>query len=362
MRARLVTVVTVALLVALAACQPVKKVPPGSPALAIDDRFVTGLSNPWDIAFAPGDVNTMFFTQRHGPISVKRGAAAPVQLLPAPPGSAPSGEGGVMGIAVDPDFATNRLLYVCYTHTADNRVVPFTVNSTFTEVEAETPIVTGIPKNAFHDGCRPRFKPGTAELWVTTGDAGGGTNPQDVNSLGGKVLRVDRNGNPIAGNLSGRVLTRGHRNVQGLAFRENGEAYSVEHGPNIDDEINLLTPGANYGWNPVPGYDQSVPMTASGATPAVWSSGSPTIAPSGATFVSGPQWKGWNGALVVAVLKAQRLQVFLERGGNLDFASPAIVSTGVRLRSVVQGPDGNLYVATDVGGGGGAIWKVFPRS
>jgi glucose/arabinose dehydrogenase len=96
-----------------------------------------------------------------------------------------------------------------------------------------------------------------------------------------------------------------------------------------------------------------------GAIPAKWSSGIPTIAPSGATFVNGPQWEAWNGALVVAVLKAMRLQVFLDQGGSLDFAAPAVIPMGVRLRSAVQGPDGNLYLSTDVGGGG-AIWKVVP--
>jgi glucose/arabinose dehydrogenase len=76
--------------------------------------------------------------------------------------------------------------------------------------------------------------------------------------------------------------------------------------------------------------------------------------------VYGAQWKGWHGALVIAVLKAQRLQVFLERNGSLQFDSPVVVPTEVRLRSAVQGPDGNLYIATDVGGGAGAIWRVVP--
>ncbi len=358
-------VAVVAGLVALAACQPVKKTPPGGPTLEIDTTFVTGLSNPWDIAFVPGDAGTMFFTQRDGPISVKRGAAPPTQLLANPSGSAPAGEGGVMGIAVHPDFATNRFVYVCYTHADDNRVVRFLVDDGFTTLGSPTDIVTGIPKNVFHDGCRIRFGP-DGQLWITTGDAGMGTNPQNLSSLGGKVLRVNpADGTPAPGNpaLGGdpRVYTYGHRNPQGIAFRANGEVYTTEHGPDRDDEVNLLVAGANYGWNPVPGYNQGVPMTAAGATPAVWSSGSPTIAPSGATFVTGPQWESWNDALVVAVLKAQRLQVFPERGGTLDFANPTVVPMGVRLRSAVQGPDGSLYLATDVGAGGGAIWRVVPR-
>jgi aldose sugar dehydrogenase len=357
MRVRLVTVVALAGLVLVTACQPVKKAPPtDAPVLAIDSSFVTGLSNPWDIAFAPGDVNTMFFTQRGGPISVKRGAAGPVQLLAAPPGSTPNGEGGVMGIAVHPNFPTDRRIYVCYTAGSDNRVVHFPVNDAFTALGAATPIVTGIPKNInIHNGCRVRFGPDDM-LWITTGDANSPGTARNVDTLNGKVLRVDPDtgaapaGNPVAGNP---FFTRGHRNPQGIAFRANGQVFTTEHGPDRDDEVNLLFSGGDYGWN-------GATMTAAGATPALWSSGVPTIAPSGATFVNGSQWKGWNGALVVAVLKAQRLQVFVERGGNLDFGTPTIVPTSVRLRSAVQGPDGNLYVATDVGGPGGAIWKVVP--
>jgi glucose/arabinose dehydrogenase len=356
MRPRLVTIVAVAGLLLVGACQPVKKVPPGSPTLVIDRGFVTGLSNPWDIAFVPGDVNTMFFTERHGPIKVKVGNALPVQLLAEPPGSDPEGEGGVMGIAVDPGFPTNRFLYVCYTHDDDNRVVRFPVGTNLTLGPAQE-LVTGIPKNDnVHNGCRVRFGP-DGMLWITTGDATSAATTRDEDTLNGKVLRVHPDtgapapGNPVAGN---RYFTRGHRNPQGIAFRANGEAYSTEHGPDRDDEVNLLVPGGDYGWI------GGTTMTTAGARPALWSSGIPTIAPSGATFVNGPQWEAWNGALVVAVLKAMRLQVFLDRGGSLDFAAPGVIPMGVRLRSAVQGPDGNLYLATDVGNMGGAIWKVVP--
>jgi glucose/arabinose dehydrogenase len=360
----LLTTTVVTALVLVAACHPAKKKPPppgiptDPPALAIDRNFVTGLSNPWDVAFVPGDAGTMFFTERHGPIKVKRSGGTPVQLLPAPPDSQPGGEGGVMGIAVHPAFgsSSNRFLYVCYTTASDNRVVRFTVNASFTApLINPVNLVTGMAKAGNHNGCRVRFGP-DGKLWITMGDAGNASLARNPTSLNGKVLRVEpstgaaASGNPIAGN---RLWTLGHRNPQGLAFRANGEAYGVEHGPNTDDEVNLLVKGADYGWN-------GSTMTAPGATPAVWSSGSPTIAPSGATFVYGAQWKEWHGALAIAVLKAQRLQVFVERGGQLQWGSPTIVSTEVRLRSAVQGPDGNLYVATDVGSGGGAIWRIVP--
>jgi glucose/arabinose dehydrogenase len=152
---------------------------------------------------------------------------------------------------------------------------------------------------------------------VATGDAAGAKNPQNPNSLGGKVLRIDTNGvgapdNP-GGALRPEIYTYGHRNVQGLAFHpRTGEPYSVEHGHTCDDEINHLVPGGNYGWDPVnpsgaTGYYEGVPMTDlvkfPDAVEAVWSSGCPTIAPSGADFLFGPQWAGWSNGIALAVLK-----------------------------------------------------------
>jgi glucose/arabinose dehydrogenase len=391
MRTRLALVMALAGLVALAACQPVKPppsppspnpppsppslnppppdqpAPPGSPNLGSPDfAFVTGLSNPWDIAFAPN--GSMFFTERHGPVSVKSGAAAPVELFAAPPGSAPSGEGGVMGIAVDPTFATNSFIYVCYTHTSDNRVVRFTVGTD--PLASATPIVTGLPKTTnIHNGCRIRFGP-DGMLWITTGDAATGTNPQNLTSRGGKVLRVRPNGQPAPGNpaLGGdpRIYTYGHRNPQGIAFHPvTNQPYSVEHGPGINDEVNRLSAGGNGGWDPIPGYNQSVPMTDLGKFPQAmipaWRSGdSFTLAPSGATFLSGSRWGSWQNALLVVFLKDSKARVmFLDPSGNVSF-STEVLGYSTRLRSAVQGPDGSLYITTDVGRGGGEIWKVAP--
>ena len=136
-------------------------------------------------------------------------------------------------------------------------------------------------------------------LLIGTGDAAVGTNPRNLDSLGGKVLRVHRDtgapmpDNPYAGATTARrfVLTYGHRNVQGLAQRADGSLWSVEHGSDRDDEVNRLVPGGDYGWNPVPGYNESVPMTDQSLPgvqqEAAWSSGVPTIATSGAAWVRG---------------------------------------------------------------------------
>ncbi|MDQ3107566.1 MAG: PQQ-dependent sugar dehydrogenase, partial [Actinomycetota bacterium] len=186
-------------------------------------------------------------------------------------------------------------------------------------------------------------------LYVGTGDSGQGTAPQSDANRGGKVLRVD----PTTGATT--IHTKGHRNVQGLALRPGtDQLFSVEHGPDRDDEINLLRAGGNAGWDPVPNYNQSVPMTDTGKFPdamrPVWASGTPTLATAGATFVTGSAWGSWNGALIVACLKAQRLQVFtLDAAGNLTSTTSALANAHGRLRSAVQGPDGALYVTTSAG-------------
>ncbi|MBA2630812.1 MAG: PQQ-dependent sugar dehydrogenase, partial [Thermoleophilaceae bacterium] len=157
------------------------------------------------------------------------------------------------------------------------------------------------------------------------------------------------------------------RNVQGLAFRaSDGLAVNTEHGPGIDDEINRLSQG-NFGWDPVgPGgaYNEAVPMTDlnkfPSAVPSLWRSGSPTLAPSGATFLHGTKWDGWNGALAVTMLKGQQLLVLAFNGdGRMTGVAVALTDQG-RLRSAVLGPDGNLYVTTDNGGTSDTILKVVP--
>lgn len=346
---------------ALTACQPAKKGSGGAPNLNVN-VILGGLNNPWDLAFAP---DAVFFTERTGPISAILTNGQRV-ILGTPGDVKPGGEGGMLGIAVDPNYASNRVIYTCYSSTGlDNRIVAWTVAGDFSGLGGPFPIVTGMPYNnssvGRHSGCRLKIGP-DGFLWVGTGDAAMTGTAQDVNNLGGKVLRIDGNGNPAPGNPFGtRVWSLGHRNVQGLAFRPgNGQAYSVEHGPDRDDEVNIEIAGANYGWAPGPGYNEGVPMTFAGGQGAVWSSGVPTIAPSGATFLSGPQWKGWDGALAVAVLKAHHLHIyFLNAQGGIS-GETTVLPNSPRLRSAVLGPDGNLYITTDVGGGGGQIWQVIP--
>jgi glucose/arabinose dehydrogenase len=301
-------------------------------------------------------------------------------------------------VAVDPDFANNRFVYVfspsnLSTNPRTNRIVRLMVNGTFTSVSARTDIVTDIAyKNAgnahggagAHSGGRIRFGP-DGYLWIATGDNHNGTLPQDPVRLGGKVLRVDRNGaaapgnNPPAG-FDSRIYTYGHRNVQGITFRpagqpNAGQAFAAEHGPNHTDEVTALVAGGNAGWDPKNrmgltcadgycGYDgnpTTMPMTDTTrfptAMPPSWTFNSGMRGMGPATFLSGAQWKAWDGRMAVSIMGAERLDILQLNAAGTTTASITATVPSARLRSLVQGPDGNLYVATD----GGQIWRVVPN-
>lgn len=334
--------------------------------LQVED-FITGLDKPWDIAWLPN--GTVLVTERPGRVNVYLDGpdAGPV-VIPLTDVVA-RGEGGVMGLEVDPSFASNGYVYVCTTSSAgaddDVRLVRLTLRvPDGDQVIDRRDIVTGMPySTGRHSGCRPRFGP-DGNLWVGTGDAAIGTTPQDDASLGGKVLRIDRDGVAVADNPSGlRWLSKGHRNIQGIAFRSDGVGVSTEHGPDVDDEINLLVAG-NFGWDPIPGYNESVPMTDLEKFPdaieAVWSSGSPTLALSGATFIEGDAWGNWNGVLAVATLKAQHLHIYVVDSEGKVSGEERVIRDEGRLRSPRQGPDGLLYITNDGGSGSGKVLRVTP--
>jgi aldose sugar dehydrogenase len=336
-------------------------------APALDVSIVAdGFDHAWDVVQAAD--GTLLVDERAGgftavlPDGTVREVAADFDDLFA------DGETGLMGLALDPGFEDNRRFYSCQgSQDGEIVVLGWTMAPDWgSATRVADPLVGGLPLNersGRHGGCRLTFAP-DGTLLVGTGDTAEGTVAQDPRSPGGKVLRVD----PATGER--QFWTLGHRNVQGLAVRPGtDQVFAVEHGPDRDDEVNLLREGGNYGWDPDGGgsYDESVPMTdpaIDGAIPAVWSSGEPTLATSGATFVTGDEWGAYDGLLLVALLKAQGvLALRLDDAGALqeEFRIPELEGVGGRLRSVVQGTDGALYLTTDNGGGEDQLMRVTPR-
>lgn len=375
------------LLVAFAGCDKPVKVSPQIPQTSCEAAgpggaepsriqrsvWASGLQNPWDVVFLPGDEGALV-SERPGRVSLRRGDGQRVPVE-GPQDVLARGEGGLLGMTLAPDFAGNRMIFLCFSHQGapnDNRVVRFRLSEDGVRLEQRKDLVTGMPySSGRHSGCRLLFG-SDGFLYVGTGDAAQGEHPQKLTSLGGKVLRITLEGEPAPGNpqIDGkdpRIFTYGHRNVQGLAEQPStGRIYSGEHGSSIDDEINLLLPGSNFGWSPGLPYQENVPMTDLTRFPeaktAVWSSGSPTTALSGITFLKGAQWNSWGGYLIGAELKNRRLRLWKldDAGLKAEVQRELCGEQKVRLRTPVLGPDGALYVTTDARDGGDEIWRLTP--
>jgi glucose/arabinose dehydrogenase len=324
----------------------------------------SGLSIPWDLAFAPD--GRMFVTERVGNILIYASAApGAAQLANAPVANInASGEAGLMSIELDPNFASNNLLYVCASTTDGgqwlNQVLRYRMNGN-TPVFDGYVIRSGMRANSNHDGCRIRFGP-DGKLWVTMGDAGNTANGQNPNVLNGKVLRVNTDGtvpadNPIMPGAAARtvVYTMGNRNPQGLTFEPGtGRVIEVEHGDDTDDEINILRAGANYGYPVCRG-----PCGDPRFVDPAWSSGNITLATSGADFARGVQWGAYDGSLFVAQLKESDLRRFTFTGAVATQRDIFFNGTYGRIRTVRQGPDASLYVTTSNGTGDRVI-RITP--
>ncbi|NLU82715.1 PQQ-dependent sugar dehydrogenase [Rhodococcus sp. HNM0569] len=343
------------------------------PALSVE-TVLDGLDHPWDVVATPD--GAVLTGQREGGFVVRRadGSTGPVDADLADLYA--ESETGLMGLALAPDFAQSRTLYSCQGHRSgdgtDIRVVAWTADPDWTALTRERTVFGGIPvQGGRHGGCRVlAAEDGT--LYIGTGDTASASVPQDPASWGGKVLHIDTNGAPAAGNPdpASPVYSLGHRNVQGLALQpDTGRLYGVEQGTSRDDEVNLLRPGGNYGYKPdrLPFvYDESVPMTdpdrVPGAIEAVWSSGSSTLATASGAFVDGARWGEWDGALAVGVQKEKRL-MFLrlaEDGLSVTARSDALVDQHGRLRSITPQSDGSLLVTTDNGDGADQVLRVAP--
>lgn len=356
-----------------------------APELSVEvvtDRLEHG----WDVGFLPD--GQVLVTERPGRItllSTGRARATVTRVAADLTDLHAVGEGGLLGMVVHPDFATTREFTTCLNHSGgghdDIRLVTWRLADDGRSASRVRDLLTGIPAapGGRHSGCRPTIAADGA-LLVGTGDTADPAVPQDLTSLGGKVLRLDlRSGkplpdNPFAGADDERqryVYTYGHRNVQGVAVQPGtGAIWSAEHGPRINDEVNLLRPGGNYGWDPSRGvvvsfYDEDVPMTDTGRFPdaiaAAWESGATTEAICGAAFLEGDQWGAAEGALAITALKGAKLLLLTVSGDHVSEVSiPSDIAERFgRLRAARTGPDGALYVTTS-NGDDDALLRITP--
>lgn len=325
--------------------------PVPKPPILSDAAVQTGLQVPWDLAFAPD--GRMFVTERVGNVLIFESGAPSARRIGgfSLPDMRAQEESGLMGIALDPDFAANGLLYVCASRVDQgewrNQVLRLKVSRNEIALDGFV-IRSGMRAAVAHDGCTLRSGP-DRKLWVSMGDSTVARLAQDTSSLNGKILRVNADGsvppdNPMLPGRSGpsAIWSYGHRNPQGIAFQPGaGTVFVVEHGEDTHDEINVLEKGANYGWPLAEGPDPQHRFK----DPA-WSSGNVTIANSGGTFVTGAMWGTWSGSLFTAQLKDADLRRYVVEGTAVTPAEILLKGKYGRLRSPVLGPDGALYVTT----------------
>jgi glucose/arabinose dehydrogenase len=326
-------------------------IPFGSTGPLVVSVVASALEFPWALAFVPD--GRLFFTERPGRLRVVVGGmlqAAPVVSLPVQA----IGEAGLLGLAADPGFATNRYLYVYYTYAGPggptNRIQRLVVSGTNpTTAVPDLVLLDNIPGANIHDGGRLKVGP-DGNLYAAAGDAGNTALAQNTASPAGKILRLTRTGavppdNPTAGSY---VYSLGHRNPQGLAWDSSSALYATEHGATQNDEVNHIRAGANYGWPTAQGPNHPSPFTS-----PIYVFTTETCAPSGTTFVTGPLIPEWSGDLLFTCLRGVHLHRLRLAGPGSDsvVSEQRLYETVYgRLRDVIAGPDGAVYFSTSNGG------------
>ncbi|MFD3545809.1 PQQ-dependent sugar dehydrogenase [Streptomyces sp. NPDC058655] len=323
---------------------PAASAPPARGAVTVTGEVAKGLESPWGVVPLPGG-DLLVASRDKGTISRIAVGSGAVTQIGRVPGVAPGGEGGLMGLALSPAFASDRLVYAYFTTESDNRIARLRYDEQRPpgqQLGAPDTVFRGIPKGLVHNGGRIAFGPDRM-LYAGTGETGETGLAQDKASLGGKILRMTPDGEPVHGNPEpdSVVYSYGHRNVQGLAWDKDKRLWAAEFGQNTWDELNLIEPGANYGWPEAegkagrPGFRDPV---------AVWKTDE--ASPSGIAWAQGSVW--------MAGLKGKRLWR-IPLSGTGPVAEPEAFLEGKygRLRSVVAlGGDRVLLVTSETDGRG----------
>ncbi len=337
------------------------------------ERVVDGLEHPWGMAFLPD--GRMLVTERPGRLRL----VAEGRLSPRPVGGLPeiarAGQGGLLDIALHPDFAANRLVYLSYAGAGPDGVGTEVARGRWHDGDLEDVevIFRALPKSdgGRHFGSRLVFDP-AGMLYITLGDRGDRPRAQRLDDHAGSIIRLRDDGrvpddNPFVGRADAapEIFSYGNRNVQGAALHpETGELWAHEHGPQGGDELNVIRAGVNYGW-PVITYGVNYGIgTAIGegtAKPGMaqplhyWV---PSIAPSGMAFYTADRIAGWQGSLLIGSLKFQTLVRLALDGERVVHEERMLDGEIGRIRDVRQGPDGAVYLLTDADNG--ALYRLTP--
>lgn len=339
-----------------------------------------GLDHPWAVAFLPG--GDFLVSERSGALRIiapDGKVGPPIQGLPA---IAVGGQGGLLDVLLDSDFSRNRMLYFCFSEPASQgsgnstALASASLSANMRQLEGLRILFSQRPKvvSNLHFGCRvveSKNPQGQADgkLFLTLGERfSRRDDAQALDNHHGKVIRINKDGsippdNPFIGRSAAlpEIWSYGHRNSQGASLSPKGVLWIHEHGPRGGDEINLPRPGANYGW-PLVSFGRNYDFTAVGDGKSALANTeqpvhqwTPSIAPSGMTFVSSEKYgKAWVGNLLVGSLKFSHLaRLELERpfDGKVVKETRLLASLGERIRDVRQGPDGYIYLVTDSANG-----------
>lgn len=305
---------------------------------------------PWEMVYGPD--NHIWFTQKNGYICRLNPDTRKIDTLYHETNTVIQSEGGMLGMALHPQFPTTPHVFVAYNYvdgsTYKERIVKYEYNGT--ALNNPQTILDDIDASNIHNGCR--LLTDANYLYITTGDASATSNSQDINSINGKTLRVNFDGtipadNPIAGNPA---WSWGHRNAQGMVM-VNGRIFQTEHGDNVEDEVNIIEKGRNYGWPNVKGYcdqpSETTFCTDSNVKEPI-KSWTPTLAVCGLDYYNHPLFPSLQNSLIMATLKDSKLYQ-LQLNSAMDTVTVVTVISAVnagRLRDVCISPQGRIYIST----------------
>jgi glucose/arabinose dehydrogenase len=338
--------------------------------LAVEER-AAGLDHPWGMAFLPD--GRLLVTERAGNLRILGADGKLSEPLAGVPEVRAKGQGGLLDVALDPDFARNRLIYISYAEDGGDGASSAFARATLAEgrIDGVQVIFRQQPKVSGngHYGGRIVFPP-SGHVFLMTGDRQKLDPAQDLMSHLGKVIRLNRDGtvptdNPFVGRADAKpeIWSYGHRNIQGAAIEPGtGRLWTIEFGPAGGDELNKPEPGKNYGWplvswgNHYSGKDIPDPPTRSDLADAVkyWN---PTIAPSGMIFYTGAMFPQWKGNILIAGLGTLGIIRLEVKDGKV--VNEERIELGRRIRDVEQAPDGSIYVATD--DDDGRLWRLSKK-